>query len=78
VEHARALESAGYTQASDVREVTESYMRVRYGGAVIPSHELARLRVAIGRVKTRSQARARQPGVELTGEDRSPPVRWPE
>jgi transglutaminase-like putative cysteine protease len=51
VEHARALESAGYTQASDVREVTESYMRVRYGGAVIPSHELARLRGAIGRVR---------------------------
>jgi transglutaminase-like putative cysteine protease len=51
IEHARALEKEGFMQASEVREVTESYMRVRYGGGALPGSELALLRAAISRVK---------------------------
>jgi transglutaminase-like putative cysteine protease len=51
LEHAQALEQAGFTQANDVREVTESYMRVRYGGGAIVADERALLREAIGRVR---------------------------
>jgi len=51
LEHAVALESEGFVQASDVRVVTESYMRIRYGGGVLPARELADLRAAVTRVK---------------------------
>jgi transglutaminase-like putative cysteine protease len=51
LEHVHALERDGFSQALDVREVTEQYMRVRYGGGAIPSGELARLRGAVARVR---------------------------
>jgi len=51
LEHARELEHDGFVQAGDVREVTESYMRVRYGGGAIPERELQQLREAVARVK---------------------------
>jgi transglutaminase-like putative cysteine protease len=51
LEHLRALEHEGFTQVGEVREVTEHYMRVRYGGGAIPGRELTRLRGAIGRVR---------------------------
>jgi transglutaminase-like putative cysteine protease len=51
LEHARALENDGFVQALDVREVTERYMRVRYGGGAIPDRELEQLREAVARVK---------------------------
>ena len=51
VEHALALAAAGFPLSDDVRSVTESYMRVRYGGAVLAETERAELRVAIERVR---------------------------
>jgi hypothetical protein len=51
LEHAQQLEVEGFSQSEEVRQVTEHYMRVRYGGGVIPGRELTRLRGAISRVR---------------------------
>ncbi|MET0389988.1 MAG: DUF3488 and transglutaminase-like domain-containing protein [Polyangiales bacterium] len=51
LEHAQALEQGGFSQADAVRSVTESYMRVRYGGDAMTADERHQLREAIVRVK---------------------------
>jgi hypothetical protein len=51
LEHAQHLETEGFHESNEVRDVTEHYMRVRYGGGAIPSDDLARLRGAITRVR---------------------------
>jgi transglutaminase-like putative cysteine protease len=61
VEHARALKTGGFACASDVQDVTESYMRVRYGGEMLPPSELPKLRSAVARVRKVPQPRAAAP-----------------
>jgi transglutaminase-like putative cysteine protease len=51
LEHAQSLEDSGYVCAAEVRQITESYMRVRYGGAALEEPERLQLRAAIGRVR---------------------------
>lgn len=61
VEHARALRAGGFPCASEVQDVTESYMRVRYGGEMLPASELPKLRSAVARVRKPPQPRAAAP-----------------
>ncbi|HET6332078.1 MAG TPA: DUF3488 and transglutaminase-like domain-containing protein [Polyangiales bacterium] len=61
IEHARALRTGGFACASDVQDVTESYMRVRYGGEILPPSELPKLRSAVARVRKVPQPRAAAP-----------------
>jgi transglutaminase-like putative cysteine protease len=58
IEHARKLEARGFACASDVQAVTDSYMRVRYGGETLPPSELPKLRSAVARVRKVPQPRA--------------------
>jgi hypothetical protein len=60
-EHARTLKAGGFACASDVHDVTESYMRVRYGGEVLDATELPKLRSAVARVRKVPQPRAASP-----------------
>jgi hypothetical protein len=61
IEHARALRVGGFPCASDVQDVTESYMRVRYGGEMLPASELPKLKSAVARVRKMPQPRAAAP-----------------
>jgi hypothetical protein len=65
-EHARALETRGFPCASEVSEVTESYMRVRYGGETIADPELPRLRSAVARVRKAAATPAANGGAPST------------
>ncbi len=51
VEHARALAEHGFPCATEVQAVTDSYMRVRYGGERLADDELPVLRSAVARVR---------------------------
>jgi len=51
LEHVLSLEAEGFPCAGEVRQVTESYMRVRYGGSALAESERAQLRAAIVRVR---------------------------
>ena len=51
VEHADALAANGFSHAADVRLITESYMRVRYGESALDEAERAQLKAALQRVK---------------------------
>jgi len=58
LEHVQTLEQAGFLHAAVVRDVTEGYMRVRYGDSKLAPGERAALRKAIASVKRASQADA--------------------
>jgi hypothetical protein len=59
-EHAELLRASGFPYAREVREVTERYMQVRYGGAnVLDAAELARLQAAIAKVKKAAPAQSK-------------------
>jgi len=51
LEHVQTLEQAGFPQAAVVRDVTEGYMRVRYGDSKLAATDRAALRKAIASVK---------------------------
>jgi hypothetical protein len=51
VEHAANLAASGLSYAADVRAVTDSYMRVRFGEGSLDETEREQLRAAIARVK---------------------------
>lgn len=59
VEHAEALEAAGFSHAAEVRLITESYMRVRYGESSLDESERVQLKAALQRIKR--EARAEHP-----------------
>jgi hypothetical protein len=59
-EHALSLEAGGFPYAAEVRDVTERYMQVRYGTGELDELEVARLKAAIGRVRSAQNA-ARHP-----------------
>ncbi|UJR86507.1 transglutaminase TgpA family protein [Sandaracinus amylolyticus] len=50
-EHAALLEAEGFVHAAIVREVTERYLAVRFGGETLAPSELARLREQLRDVK---------------------------
>jgi hypothetical protein len=61
VEHARFLKDSGFPCATDVEEVTDSYMRVRYGGDRLRPDDLPKLKSAVARVRKLPQPRAAAP-----------------
>jgi hypothetical protein len=61
IEHARSLKVGGFPCATDVEDVTESYMRVRYGGERLDASELPKLKSAVARVRKVPQPRAAAP-----------------
>jgi transglutaminase-like putative cysteine protease len=60
LEHAQSLEETSFSCAAEVRQVTEAYMRVRYGGGVLPEQERLQLRAAIARVRKAPKLEAAQ------------------
>lgn len=51
LEHAEALAAQGFSHATDVRAITDSYMRVRYGESSLQESERAQLKAALQRIK---------------------------
>jgi hypothetical protein len=51
LEHAQLLAASGFEQAEDVRFVTQTYMRVRFGDGSLDEAEQTQLRAAIARVR---------------------------
>jgi hypothetical protein len=63
IEHVSALAAQGFVRVDEVREITEHYMEVRYGGRELEDSEIVQLKAALARVRAaKAEARAATSG----------------